>query len=466
MSDRFKAIHMEEQPAEERRKNFLEVPLGYTEEQAVEEANRCLQCKNAPCIEGCPVTIDIKTFIGQIQDRDFSGAIQTIYKSDILPCVTGRVCPQENQCQEKCVLGKKGDPISIGHLERYVADRDLDRRREEQKKADKKPAANAEKAAVIGSGPAGIACAADLNRYGYNVTIFEGFHKAGGVLTYGIPEFRLPKAIVDTEIYDLEHNGVTIIKNALTGRTMTVGDLFDDGYKAVFLGSGAGLPRFMNIPGENLNNVQSANEFLTRVNLMKAHRYPEYDTPVKYGKNCAVIGGGNVALDVARTAMRLGAENVYLIYRRSEEEMPARLEEVRHAKEEGIQLMTLTNPLRYNGDEKGFLQSAECLRMELGEPDDSGRRRPVPVEGSEFTIEIDVCVVAIGSTPNPLIARTTPGLETGRNGVLNVDETMMCSIPGVFAGGDSVTGAATVITAMGAGRLAAKGMHEYIQKNR
>ncbi|MFW5808367.1 MAG: NADPH-dependent glutamate synthase [Spirochaetota bacterium] len=454
---------MDEQPADKRRSNFLEVPLGYNEDQAVAEAMRCLQCKNAPCIEGCPVSIDIKTFIGHIQNRDYRSAVDTIYESDILPCVTGRVCPQENQCQERCVLGKKGESVSIGHLERFVADRDLDRRREEQAKDVTLPPKNGDKIAVVGSGPAGIACAADLNRLGYEVTIFEGFHKAGGVLTYGIPEFRLPKDIVDTEIRDLEHNGVRIITNALTGRAMTVEELFNQGYRAVFLGSGAGLPRFMNIPGENLNNVQSANEFLTRVNLMKAHQYPEYDTPVKYGKNCAVIGGGNVALDVARTALRLGSENVYLIYRRSEQEMPARLEEVRHAKEEGITLMTLTNPLRYIGDEKGFLTAVECMKMELGEPDESGRRRPVPLEGSEFTLDIDVCVVAIGSTPNPLIAKTTPGLETGRNGVITVDENMMTSIPGVFAGGDSVTGAATVITAMGAGRDAAAGIHSYLQ---
>ncbi|HRX16221.1 MAG TPA: NADPH-dependent glutamate synthase [Spirochaetota bacterium] len=465
MSDRFKAIHMKEQPAEERKKNFLEVPCGYTEEEAVLEANRCLQCKNAPCIEGCPVSIDIRSFIGHIQKREFDKAVNKIYEADILPCVTGRVCPQESQCQAKCVLNNKGDAVSIGSLERYVADRDLERRREALKGEPVKISGKT-KVAVIGSGPAGIACAADLGKYGYDVTIFEAFHKAGGVLVYGIPEFRLPKDIVDVEIRSLVQTGVKLVTNVLTGRSFTIDELMAEGYKAVFVGSGAGLPQFMKLPGENLNNVYSANEFLTRVNLMKAHRYPEYDTPVKYGKNCAVIGGGNVALDVARTALRLGSENVYLIYRRTQEEMPARLEEVRHALEEGIQLLALTNPVAYHGDEAGFLQKIECVKMELGEPDESGRRRPVLVEGSNFFIEADVCVVSIGSTPNPLIAMTSPLIETTKWGTIKVDEKGMTTMPGVFAGGDIVTGAATVITAMGAGRTAAASMHEYLQNKK
>lgn len=466
MSDRFTAIHMKEQPANERRKNFGEVPCGYTEDEAILEANRCLQCKNAPCIEGCPVNIDIRSFIGSIQNRDFNGAIQKIYESDILPCVTGRVCPQESQCQSRCVLDKKGDAVSIGSLERFVADRDLDRRRKALEEPAVVASEGATKVAIVGSGPASIACAADMQKFGYDVTIFEGFHKAGGVLMYGIPEFRLPKEIVEVEIKSLEQTGVKLVPNALVGRSFTIDELMADGFESVFIGSGAGLPRFMDLPGENLNNVYSANEFLTRVNLMKAHRYPEYDTPVKYGKNCAVIGGGNVALDVARTAIRLGSERVYLIYRRTEAEMPARLEEIRHAKEEGIEVMELTNPVAYFGDDRGFLEKIECVKMELGEADESGRRRPSVKEGSNFTIEADVCVVSVGSTPNPLIAMTTPLLETTARGTITVDENLMTTMPGVFGGGDIVTGAATVITAMGAGRDAARGMHNYLKSKK
>lgn len=456
---------MREQEPEERKKNFNEVPYGYSEEEAVLEAERCLQCPKAPCISGCPVNINIKDFIKEIRDKNFDNAIGIIHESDTLPCVTGRVCPQEEQCQAKCVLGVKGDPISIGRLERFAADRELNNRNNENIETHGKKDSFKDKAAVIGSGPAGIACANDLAKAGYKVDVFEGFHKLGGVLVYGIPEFRLPKKIVETEIRALEKMGVNFITNTLIGRALTIQDLLDKGYKTVFIGSGAGLPKFMNLPGENANAVYSANEYLTRVNLMKAYKFPEYETPVIVGRNVAVIGGGNVAMDAARTALRLGADNVYLIYRRSEKEMPARIEEIHHAKEEGIIFKTLTNPVKYIPDENGFVQQTECLQMELGEPDDSGRRRPVPIPDSNFVIDTDVVIVAVGTTPNPIIARTTPDLKIGKWGEIPVDENMMTNIPGIFAGGDIVTGAATVITAMGAGREAASSMIKYMSKD-
>ena len=470
---------MREQPAQDRIKNFNEVPLGYTEEEAVREAGRCLQCVKKPCISGCPVLMDIPGFIEAVKKRNFEGALRIIRNTNCLPAITGRVCPQEDQCQKVCVMGKIGDPISIGALERFVADW---RRSHQSADVIASPfgrtgvppvciqgaaiSSNKRcgvKVAVVGSGPAGLTCAAELAGMGYAVTIFEGFHEPGGVLVYGIPEFRLPKAIVSGEVDYLKSLGVEIETNVLIGRALTIADLFHKGYTAIFIGTGAGLPQFMGIPGENLNDVYSANEFLTRVNLMKAHKFPEYDTPVKVGKKVAVIGGGNVAMDAARTAKRLGAEHVYLIYRRTEVEMPARIEEIVRAKEEGIEFNLLTAPVRYLGDEKGFLKQAECIRMELGEPDSSGRRRPAPVKGSELRIEIDQAVVAIGSTPNPIIRRTTPELKVKKRGEIEADEDGQTSIPGVFAGGDIVTGAATVITAMGAGRKAAAAIDRYLK---
>jgi glutamate synthase (NADPH/NADH) small chain len=457
------AVPMREQPAAQRRSNFDEVPYGYNEAEALREASRCLQCKKKPCVEGCPVRIDIPAFIRAIRDREYDRALRIIKEADALPCVTGRVCPQEDQCQKVCVVGKMGEPVSIGRLERFVADRELAERRTVGMKVPEKAPPTGKRVAVVGSGPAGLTCAADLVRLGHVVTVFEGYHAFGGVLLYGIPEFRLPKAIVQAEIDYLHALGVEFSANVLVGRAITVGELLSvEGYHAVFLGTGAGLPNFMGIPGENLNGVYSANEYLTRVNLMKAYRFPEYDTPVKRGRNVAVIGGGNVAMDAARTAVRLGAQNVYLIYRRSEAEMPARIEEVHHAREEGVIFKTLTNPIRYLGDERGFVQKAECLRMQLGEPDASGRRAPVPVPGSEFTLDVDQVIVAVGTTPNPIIARTTPGLATKRKGEVVADDSGRTSIPGVFAGGDIVTGSATVVTAMGMGRTAARAIHEYL----
>jgi len=465
-----KAVHMQEQPAQDRIKNFDEVPLGYIEEEAIREASRCLQCVKKPCIAGCPVLMDIPGFIEAIKKKDFEKALRIIRDTNCLPAITGRVCPQEDQCQKVCVIARVGDPISIGALERFVADWHRLHTPHSTPPLVSSPLAGEDegggvKIAVVGSGPAGLTCAAELTGMGYAVTIFEGFHEPGGVLVYGIPEFRLPKAIVSGEIDYLKSLGVHVATNVLIGRALTIADLFQKGYKAIFIGTGAGLPQFMGIPGENLNGVYSANEFLTRVNLMKAHKFPEYDTPVKIGKKVAVIGGGNVAMDAARTAKRLAAEHVYLIYRRTENEMPARIEEVVRAKEEGIEFQLLTAPVRYVGDEKGFLRQAECIRMELGEPDSSGRRRPVPIKGSEFKIEIDQAVVAIGSTPNPIIRRTTPELKVKKRGEIEADEDGRTSIPGVFAGGDIVTGAATVITAMGAGRKAADAIDKYL-KNR
>ncbi|MCX5642527.1 MAG: NADPH-dependent glutamate synthase [Candidatus Omnitrophica bacterium] len=470
-----KAGLMQGQPAQDRIKNFNEVPLGYTEEEAIREASRCLQCVKKPCIAGCPVLMDIPGFIEAIKKKDFEKALRIIRNTNCLPAITGRVCPQEDQCQKVCVLSRAGDPISIGALERFVADwhrlhspspssspggEDSPFTPSLTEKGKDK---SATKIAVVGSGPAGLTCAAELAGMGYDVTIFEGFHEPGGVLVYGIPEFRLPKAIVSGEVDYLKSLGVHVATNVLIGRALTIADLFREGYKSVFIGTGAGLPQFMGIPGENLNGVYSANEFLTRVNLMKAHKFPEYDTPVKIGKKVAVIGGGNVAMDAARTAKRLAAEHVYLIYRRTENEMPARIEELIRAKEEGIEFQLLTAPVSYIGDEKGFLRQAECIRMELGEPDSSGRRRPVPIKGSEFKVEIDQVVVAIGSTPNPIIQRTTPELKVKKWGTIEADENGATSIPGVFAGGDIVTGSATVITAMGAGRKSAAAIDQYLK---
>ena len=454
---------MKEQPPEERKKNFFEVPLGYTKEEAILEASRCIKCPTHPCINGCPVHINIPGFIKATEEENFQAAIDIIHESNLLPGVTGRVCPQEDQCQAVCVIGKIGDPVGIGKLERFVADWDLENRKKGQIKIPEKKELNGKKVAIVGSGPAGLSCAADLARMGYEVTIFEGFHVAGGVLVYGIPEFRLPKAIVEEEISLFSKLGVKIVFDYLVGRTRTIKGLFEDGFDAVFIGSGAGLPEFMHIPGENLGGIYSANEFLTRVNLMKAYKFPEFDTPIKKGKKVAVIGGGNVAMDAARNALRLGAEHVYLIYRRSRKEMPARAEEIVHAEEEGIEFMLLTNPIRYLGDENGFVKQVECIKMELGELDSSGRRRPVPVTGSEFTIDIDQAIVAIGTEPNRIIERTTEGLKTGKGGEIQTDEFLQTSIKGVFAGGDIVTGAATVITAMGAGRLAAQSIDRFVK---
>lgn len=459
------AVPMREQAPEVRRKNFSEVPLGYSAEEAKTEALRCLQCKNRPCVEGCPVNISIPDFIHAIREDDFQKAIDIIHDTDTLPCVTGRVCPQESQCQARCVVGKVGEPVAIGRLERFVADLELQKKLEAgiDSVPTNKPAPEAKKVAIVGSGPAGLSCAAELAKKGYAVTVFEGFHEPGGVLLYGIPEFRLPKKIVEAEINFLKKLGVNIILNALIGRVFTIRDLFDEGFQSVFIATGAGLPNFMHVPGENLNGVYSANEFLTRVNMMKAYLFGDYDTPVKKGKNVAVIGGGNVAMDAARTALRLGADNVYLVYRRTEEEMPARTEEVHHAHEEGIIFKTLTTPVRYIGDERGFVKQMECLEMELGEIDTSGRRSPVEKKGSEFMLDVDMVIVAIGTTPNPIIQRTSPGLSFKKRGEIEADDSGKTSMPGVFAGGDIVTGAATVVTAMGAGRKAAEAMDEYMK---
>lgn len=454
-----KKNEMPVQAPDVRNHNFQEVALGYTKEQAIDEANRCLNCKNKPCVAKCPVAIDIPAFIAKIRERDLEGAYQIISKSSSLPAVCGRVCPQETQCESKCVRGIKGEPVAIGRLERFVADY------HNAHCADKptRPAPNGHKVAVVGAGPSGLTCAGDLAKMGYSVTIFEALHLAGGVLVYGIPEFRLPKDIVQKEVDTLKELGVTVNTNMVVGRTITVDELFADGFEAVFIGSGAGLPRFMNIPGENLKGVYSANEFLTRVNLMKAYQEGS-STPIEKAKKVAVVGGGNVAMDAARCAKRLGADDVYIVYRRSEAEMPARLEEVEHAKEEGIEFRVLTNPTEIVGDEHKFVKGMKCVEMELGEPDASGRRRPVVIEGSDFNLDVDCVVMAIGTSPNPLIRNTTPGLETQKWGGLIVEEESgLTSREGVYAGGDAVTGAATVILAMGAGKTAAKSIDEYIR---
>ena len=442
-----------------RARNFNEVALGYDEETAVAEALRCLNCKNRPCVSGCPVNIRIPDFIAKMKERDFEGAYGIITESSSLPAVCGRVCPQESQCESKCTLGIKFEPVGIGRLERFVADR-----HNEQEGADPEvPASNGHRVAIVGSGPSGLTCAGDLAKKGYKVTVFEALHTAGGVLVYGIPEFRLPKRIVAKEVETLKKLGVDIETNVIIGKTLTVDELFDDGFEAVFIGSGAGLPNFMNIPGESLKGVYSANEFLTRSNLMKAY-LDHPTTPIMKGGNVAVVGGGNVAMDAARTALRLGAEKVYIVYRRSMEELPARREEVEHAEEEGIDFRLLCNPVEVLGytnpddprdPRNGFVTGIKCVRMALGEPDESGRRRPEPVAGSEFVLDVDAVVIAIGTSPNPLIKSTTKGLEVNRKGGIIVNEDGLTSRENVFAGGDAVTGAATVISAMGAGKVAA-----------
>ena len=457
--DVMKKVPVREQDPKVRATNFEEVCYGYNEEEAVMEAERCLNCKNAKCIEGCPVKIDIPTFIHQVKEKDYTGAAETIAKSSARPAVCGRVCPQESQCEGKCIRGIKGEAISIGKLERFVADWSR-----ENGFVPKAPETkNGKKVAVIGSGPAGLTCAGDLAKMGYEVTIFEALHEPGGVLTYGIPEFRLPKqAVVQPEIDNVRKLGVKIETNVIIGKSVTIDELMDEeGYSAVFIGSGAGLPKFMGIPGENANGVFSANEYLTRSNLMKAFR-DDYDTPIATSKKVVVVGGGNVAMDAARTALRLGAE-VHVVYRRSEAELPARAEEVHHAKEEGIIFNLLTNPVEIQTDEKGWVKGMVVRKMELGEPDASGRRRPVEVEGSDFTIEVDTVIMALGTSPNPLISATTKGLETNSHKCIVADEENgKTSREGVFAGGDAVTGAATVILAMEAGRAGARGIHEYL----
>ncbi|AKB43008.1 MULTISPECIES: NADPH-dependent glutamate synthase [Methanosarcina] len=450
---------MPEQPAEERRKNFNEVALGYTKEDALAEASRCLSCKEPKCVEGCPVNVDIPGFIKLVCEEDFAGAIKKIKGTNALPAICGRVCPQETQCEALCVLGKKGQPVAIGRLERFCADYE----RQQGVKVPEIPEPTGKKVAVVGSGPSGLTAAADLAKLGHKVTVFESLHKAGGVLSYGIPEFRLPKEIVRQEVEYIEQLGVEFKPNYIIGRIKTLDELCDE-FDAVFLGTGAGLPSFMGIPGENFNGVYSANEFLTRVNLMKAYD-PEYDTRVRLGKHVVVVGGGNVAMDAARSALRLGAEEVSIVYRRGEEEMPARREEIEHAKEEGITFRLLTNPVRILGDEKFNATAVECIKMELGEPDKSGRRSPVPVEGSEFTIPAEVVVIAIGTSPNPMIFKGSEGLDQSKRGTVVADEeTGATSKCGVFAGGDVVTGAATVISAMGAGKKAAKAIDEYLKE--
>ena len=454
-----KKTPMPEQDPKVRARNFKEVSLGYTAEQAIEEANRCLKCKNPKCVTGCPVNIRIPEFIAKIQEGDFKAAYEIISTTNALPALSGRVCPQESQCECHCVRGIKGEPVAIGRLERFCADW----YRENINAMPEKVESNGIKVAVVGSGPAGMTAASDLAKKGYAVTMFEALHTAGGVLVYGIPEFRLPKAIVANEVKKLEALGVEVMTNMVIGRVLTIDELFEMGYKAVFVGSGAGLPMFMNIPGEALKGVMSANEYLTRTNLMKAYD-ENADTPVIKSKAVAVVGGGNVAMDAARCGMRLGAEHVYIVYRRGEAEMPARLEEVHHAKEEGIEFKTLCNPIEIIGDETGRVCGMKCIRMELGEPDASGRRRPVEIPGSEFILDVDTVVMSLGTSPNPLIRSTTPGLDTNRKGCLIVDENEMTTREGVFAGGDAVTGAATVILAMGAGKKAAEAIHNFIQK--
>ena len=452
-----KKVPMPEQDPQVRARNFQEVTLGYTEEMAVEEAGRCLNCKNPKCVEGCPVNVRIPEFIAKVRERDFKAAYEIITSTNALPALSGRVCPQETQCESKCVRGVKGEPVAIGRLERFVADW----YRENVNAMPEKVPSNGIKVAVVGSGPAGLTCASDLAKRGYQVSVFEALHTAGGVLVYGIPEFRLPKAIVANEVTKLQAQGVEVMTNMVIGRVLTIDELFEMGYKAIFVGSGAGLPMFMGIPGESLKGVLSANEYLTRTNLMKAYN-ADSDTPVIKSKAVAVVGGGNVAMDAARCAMRLGAEHVYVVYRRGEAEMPARLEEQHHAKEEGIEFKTLTNPVEIVADETGRVCGMKCVKMELGEPDASGRRRPIVVPDSEFMLDVDTVIMSLGTSPNPLIRSTTPGLETNRKGCLVVNEDAMTTRDGVFAGGDAVTGAATVILAMGAGKKGAEAIDKFL----
>ena len=454
-------VKMPEQDPVVRSGNFQEVALGYAAEMAQEEATRCLQCKHQPCVAGCPVNVQIPDFIKLIAEGEFAKAYEKIRETSALPAICGRVCPQETQCEELCVRAKKGEAVGIGRLERFAADYGM--HAPETQPVTKLPD-KGKKVAVVGAGPAGLTCAGDLAKLGYDVTIFEALHTAGGVLQYGIPEFRLPKALVKEEIETVKKMGVKIETDMVIGKVLTVEELMEDmGFSAVFVGSGAGLPNFMGIPGENLKGVYSANEFLTRINLMRAYDFPNCDTPISIGKNAAIVGGGNVAMDAARSAKRLGAENVYIVYRRSEEEMPARLEEVHHAKEEGIIFKVLNNPTKVLGDDAGWVSGMECVEMELGEADESGRRRPVIKEGSEHILDVQTVVIAIGNSPNPLIRNTTPGLEANKKGCLVVnEETMRTSVEGVYAGGDTVTGAATVILAMGAGKVAAHAIDEYL----
>jgi len=452
---------MPEQDPNVRNKNFLEVAMGYTEEMAMEEASRCLNCKHKPCVSGCPVNVRIPEFVAKVAEGKFEEAYEIITSTNSLPAISGRVCPQENQCEGKCVRGIKGESVSIGRLERFCADYHM---KHSDAKAVK-PQSNGKKVAVVGAGPSGLTCAGDLAKKGYEVTVFEAFHTAGGVLVYGIPEFRLPKAIVKKEVENLQDLGVEVKTNMVIGRVLSVDELFEMGYKAVFIGSGAGLPSFMGIEGEDLIGVYSANEYLTRTNLMKAY-LEDYDTPIIKSKSVAVVGGGNVAMDAARCAKRLGAENVYIVYRRGMEEMPARKEEVHHAMEEGIIFKNLNNPVKILGDENGRVRAMECIEMELGEPDASGRRKPIAKEGSNFELPVDTVIMSIGTSPNPLIRSTTPGLDTNKRGCLVVNEdTMQTTREGVYAGGDAVTGAATVILAMGAGKQAAQSIDEYLSKN-
>ena len=453
-------VPMPEQDPKIRARNFLEVPTGYTVKMAQEEAERCLQCKKPGCVTGCPVGVDIPGFIDLLAQGDMSGAIRKLWTKNALPAVCGRVCPQEIQCEGNCIVGKKGQPVAIGNLERFCAD--YEREHGTGELPPKQPSTG-KKVAVVGSGPSGLTVAGDLITKGHDVTIFEAFHKPGGVLVYGIPEFRLPKAIVANEVNFLSRLGVNVECNAVVGRTVSLDELFAEGYDAIYVGVGAGLPKFMNLPGENLVGILSANEYLTRANLMKAYKYPEVDTPIPLGKNVVVLGAGNVAMDSARTAMRLGAESVKIVYRRSREEMPARGAEIHHAQEEGIELFLLTNPTRYLGNEKGRLTGMECLRMELGDPDASGRRRPIAIKGSEFQIECDLCIVAVGSGANPLLTSETADMQLNKWGYIITDQqTGKTTKKGVWAGGDIVTGAATVILAMGAGRQAADSIHNYL----
>ncbi len=461
--DREKRKHetlMAKQNILERIHNFYEVALGYDEEQARLEAERCLQCPNPRCVEGCPVEINIPAFIKEIKEGNFMEASIILKDKNSLPAICGRVCPQENQCQIQCVLGKMGDPVAIGRLERFAADYE---RMKGVTVPSKQKSSLKGKVAIVGSGPAGLTAAADLVKLGYEAVMFEALHAAGGVLMYGIPEFRMPKEVVQAEVDYIKKLGVEVKTNYMVGRLSTIDELFEKGFDAVFVGTGAGLPRFMRIPGENLGGVYSANEFLIRVNLMKAYLFPDYDTPIRIGKKIAVIGGGNVAMDSARSALRLGGEEVWIVYRRSKEELPARHEEVENAEEEGVKFKFLTNPVRFLGDETGWVTGIECIKMRLGEPDESGRRRPLPIEGSEFIMDIDTAVIAIGQTPNPIIQRTTEGLETTRYGTIVVkDESGKTTKEGVYAGGDVVSGAATVISAMGAGKRAARSIHKYL----